>query len=89
MQTKQISDIADEALSNYDFGEDVTVEAVNGWNYDSSSTEAYCTVFIKFAEDSFEDDTHAANFTVDIKDGKVIYAGASYNGESLGKIILE
>ncbi len=84
MEIDTICQLANEALSNYDFGEGVTVEAVNGWEYDSGQTEVTCAVFLKFDDDEPEDDTHLAHFTVDFDNDKVSYACCSYNGDSLG-----
>lgn len=85
MKIEDVRQMADRALANYDFGEGVTVEAVNGWEYDSRQTEVTCAVFLKFDDDAPEDDTHLAHFTVDFENGHVSYAGCSYNGDSLGK----
>lgn len=84
MTNEDCRQMADAALGEYDFGEGVTVEAVNGWEYDSRLTEMSCAVFVKFDTDEPEDDTHLARFTVDFEDGKISYASCSCEGNLLG-----
>ncbi len=89
MNVDSIRKLANKALEEYDFGVGVNVEAVNGWEYDSGSTEVTCAVFLKFEEDSPEDDTHLAHFTVDLANDKINYASCSWNGEVIGSAVSE
>jgi hypothetical protein len=84
MDTTLTRKLADSALEDYDFGSGVTVEAVNGWEYDSCMSEVSCTVFLKFEEDSVDDYTHLATFCVDFKDDKVISASCNCDGKTIG-----
>jgi hypothetical protein len=81
--------LANEALANYNFGSDVTVEAVNGWESNSRDTEMSCAVFLKFDTDEPEDDTNLGRFTVDFKDGKVSYTSCCCAGHLIGTPIWE
>ncbi len=84
MNTNEIRKICDEALANYNFGEGVYVEATSGWEYDSSSKEVSCPVFLSFDEDEEGQESHKATFTVVIENGKVIQADCSYEGNLIG-----
>jgi hypothetical protein len=77
MNTDKIRQLCDEALSNHDFGEGVTVEATSGWEYDGSN-EVTCPVFLRFDEDEPDDDSHRATFSVTVIDGKVTEATCSH-----------
>ncbi len=81
--------LANEALADYNFGEGVTVEAVNGWESNSRDTEMSCAVFLKFDTDEPEDDTHLGRFTVDFTNGKVSYASCCCEGQMFGTQIWE
>jgi hypothetical protein len=84
MDTNLTRKLADSALEDYDFGSGVTVEAINRWEYDSRMSEVSCAVFLKFEEDSVDDDTHLATFYVDFKDDKVDSAYCHCDGETIG-----
>lgn len=81
--------LANEALSNYNFGSGVKVEDVNGWESNSRDTEMICSVFLKFETDESEDETHLGKFTVDFKNGKISYANCSCEGELIGTPVWE
>lgn len=84
MKTEEIRNLCDGALADYDFGEGVTVEATSGWEYNSSSPEITCPVFLRFTEEDIDADTHAATFSVIIVDGKVTQSDCSCEGNFIG-----
>lgn len=76
---------AQEALENYDFGANVVVEAINGWESTSKMDEMTCTIFIKYDDMEFEEDTLKASFTVEFdKSGNVVAVNCTCNGEAVG-----
>ncbi|NCQ50300.1 hypothetical protein GW796_00055 [archaeon] len=87
MDTTLTRKLANSALEDYDFGQGVTVEAINGWEYDSESSEVSCTVFLKFDDDELEDDSHIAHFNIEFDGDKVKCATCSYNGEVIGHTV--
>lgn len=82
MNDIQISQQADEALADFNFGEGVTVVATSGWQYDGQ--EVSCSVFLQFDEDEPDADSHRGTFSVNIVDGKVVEASCSCEGQPIG-----
>lgn len=77
-------ELCDEALADYNFGEGVSVEAVNGWEYSNTSNEVTCAVFLRFDDDEMDADTHAGTFSVTVVDGKVVDKSCQCEGNFVG-----
>lgn len=80
----EISQLCDEALASFDFGEGVTVIDTSGWEYMSSSPEITCPVFLHFEEDERDAESHLGTFSVTIVNDRVIQADCSCEGNLIG-----
>lgn len=75
------------AFERYDFGPGVTVEAADGWERSSGSSEVSRAVYVRYDDDAPDADTHRVIFTVRVVDGQVAEAWASTGkGEQFGHL---